>query len=61
MIGSNVNLIAPVTIADGAYIAAGSTISSAVEKDALAITRTKPKIIEGWAARNRKKNEKRAK
>ncbi len=41
MVGSNVNLIAPVTIGDGAYLAAGSTITEDVPKDKLAIARAR--------------------
>jgi bifunctional UDP-N-acetylglucosamine pyrophosphorylase/glucosamine-1-phosphate N-acetyltransferase len=46
-IGSDVSLIAPVAIGDGAYIATGSVITDNVEPDAFAIARqrqtTKPK------------------
>ncbi|HET6605085.1 MAG TPA: bifunctional UDP-N-acetylglucosamine diphosphorylase/glucosamine-1-phosphate N-acetyltransferase GlmU [Rhodopila sp.] len=38
-IGSDVSLIAPVTIGDGAYVATGSVITDDVEPDALAIAR----------------------
>lgn len=55
MIGSNVNLVAPVEIGEGAYIAAGSTIAKDVPADALAVAREKPLIKEGWAARRREK------
>lgn len=55
MVGSNVNLVAPVVIGDGAYIAAGSTITKDVPADALAVAREKPFIKEGWAAGKRKK------
>ena len=55
MIGSNVNLVAPVTIGHGAYVAAGSTITKDVEPDALAVGRADIKTIEGWAASYRKK------
>lgn len=55
MVGSNVNLVAPVTIGDGAYIAAGSTITKDVPADALAVAREKPFVKEGWAAGKRKK------
>lgn len=40
-IGSNSALVAPVTIADGAYVASGSVVTHNVEKDALAIGRSK--------------------
>ena len=38
-IGSNVNIVAPVNIEDGAYIAAGSTINKDVLKNQFAIAR----------------------
>lgn len=50
-IGCNVNLISPVTVGEGAYIAAGSTIDQEVPKDALAIARAKQTVIEDWAAK----------
>jgi len=49
MIGSNVNLIAPVTIGAGAYVAAGSTVNKDVPEDALAIARVKQENKEGYA------------
>jgi len=58
MIGSNVNLVAPITIGDGAYVAAGSTITKDVPADALAVAREKPSVIEGWAAKKRKSQKK---
>lgn len=57
MIGSNVNLVAPVNVGEGAYIAAGSTIAKDVPADALAVAREKPLIKEGWAAQKRKKKK----
>jgi len=57
-IGCNTNLIAPVTVGDGAYIAAGSTVTDEVPADALAIARERQKNLEGWAARKRKLNGK---
>lgn len=54
IVGCNVNLIAPVAISDGAFIAAGSTITTDVPQDALAVAREKPAIKEGWAAYNRR-------
>jgi len=41
MIGSNVNLIAPVEVGANAYVAAGSTISDDVPSEALAIARSR--------------------
>ncbi|MCW3098357.1 MAG: UDP-N-acetylglucosamine pyrophosphorylase/glucosamine-phosphate N-acetyltransferase [Chthonomonadaceae bacterium] len=52
-IGSNSTLIAPVTIGDGAFVAAASSVPSDVPEDALLISRPLPTIKEGWAARNR--------
>ena len=52
-IGCNVNMIAPVDIGDGAYIAAGSTVNKSVPQDALAIARARQENKPGWAARYR--------
>lgn len=50
-IGSNSALVAPVKIADGAYIGAGSVIAkNDVAKDALAVVRGARKDVAGWAA-----------
>lgn len=48
-IGSNVNLIAPVTIGDGAYVVAGSTITHNVPAGDLAIARERQVNKEGYA------------
>lgn len=55
MVGSNVNLIAPLRIDDGAFIAAGSTITQNVPADSLSIARDVTKIRAGWAAEFRKR------
>lgn len=47
-IGCNSNLIAPVTIEDGAYIAAGSTITEDVPSKALSIARARQVNKEGY-------------
>lgn len=52
-VGSDTQLIAPVTIGQGAVIAAGSTITEDVPADALAITRVAQVNRAGWAARRR--------
>jgi len=52
-IGSDSQLVAPIRIGKGAYVGAGSTITKDVPPDALALTRTPQKIVEGWAARRR--------
>lgn len=48
-VGCNSNLVAPVTIGDGAYIAAGSTITKEVPPRDLAVGRSRQKNISGWA------------
>lgn len=53
-LGCNTNLVAPVTIGEGAYTAAGSTITKDVPADALALARTPQTVKEGWAARRRR-------
>lgn len=53
-LGCNTNLIAPVTLGDGSYTAAGSTVTDDVPADALAIARSRQTNISGWAARFRK-------
>ena len=57
-IGCNTNLVAPVTLGEGAYTAAGSTITKDVPADALALARTPQVVKEGWAARRRRMYEK---
>jgi bifunctional UDP-N-acetylglucosamine pyrophosphorylase / glucosamine-1-phosphate N-acetyltransferase len=52
-IGCNVNLVAPLRIAEDAFVAAGSTITKAVPALALAVAREKQKNIEGWVQRRR--------
>ncbi len=47
-IGSNSNLIAPVIVRKGGYVASGSTITSEVPKGALAIARGRQENKEGW-------------
>ena len=53
-IGCNTNLVAPVTVGAGSYIAAGATITKDVPADALAVARAKQENKEGWAKRRRK-------
>jgi bifunctional UDP-N-acetylglucosamine pyrophosphorylase/glucosamine-1-phosphate N-acetyltransferase len=50
-IGCNANLISPVTLHPRAFVAAGSTISSDVPEEALAVGRAKQRNIAGWVAR----------
>lgn len=48
-IGCNTNLISPVEVGDGAYIAAGTTVNKDIPDDALAIGRAKQENKENWA------------
>ncbi|WP_116092269.1 bifunctional UDP-N-acetylglucosamine diphosphorylase/glucosamine-1-phosphate N-acetyltransferase GlmU [Sphingomonas crusticola] len=57
-IGSNSALVAPVTIGDGAIVAAGSVVTSDVPADALAVARGTQQNREGWAARFRARSKK---
>jgi bifunctional UDP-N-acetylglucosamine pyrophosphorylase/glucosamine-1-phosphate N-acetyltransferase len=50
-IGCNSNLVAPVTVGKGAYIAAGSTITKNVPADALGVARSRQSNIEDWVTR----------
>src|SRR6185503_106230 len=52
-IGSDSQLVAPVTIGKGAYVAAGSSITQDVPPDALGIARGRQENKPGWAARRR--------
>ena len=54
-IGSDTQLIAPVTIGRGAYVGTGTTVREDVAPGALAVSAGKQRNIEGWVAR--KKNE----
>jgi bifunctional UDP-N-acetylglucosamine pyrophosphorylase/glucosamine-1-phosphate N-acetyltransferase len=49
-IGSHSTLVAPVTIGDGAFVAAGSSITEDIPADALGIARERTTVKEGWAA-----------
>ena len=50
-VGCNSNLIAPVTVGEGAFIAAGSTITDNVPPDALGIARERQTNKENWTNR----------
>jgi bifunctional UDP-N-acetylglucosamine pyrophosphorylase/glucosamine-1-phosphate N-acetyltransferase len=48
-IGCNANIIAPVVIEDGAYIAAGTTVTRNVTEASLCVGRSREIIVEDWA------------
>lgn len=56
-IGSDTALVAPVEVGDGAYVAAGSTITDSIPADALGIARGRQVNKPGWAAERRAKIE----
>ena len=56
-IGCTTNLIAPVRVGRGSYIAAGSTITEDVPDDALALARTRQTVKNGWAAERRERQK----
>jgi len=53
-IGSNSALVAPVRVGDGAYVAAGSTITDNVPAQGLGIARGRQVTKPGWAAKKRR-------
>lgn len=52
-VGSDSVLIAPVDVADGAYVAAGSALTGDVEPGQIAVARGRQKNVDGWVARAR--------
>ena len=57
-IGSNSTLVAPLEIGEGAYTAAGSVITNAVPRDALAFGRARQTVKEGWVKKRRELHKK---
>ena len=57
-VGSDSQLIAPVTIGEGAYVAAGSTVTQNVPAGALAVGRAQQVNKDGWAARRAEARQK---
>lgn len=57
-VGCNSNLVAPVTLENGAYVAAGSTITESVPEDAFAIARQRQVTKEEYAKVLKEKREK---
>jgi bifunctional UDP-N-acetylglucosamine pyrophosphorylase/glucosamine-1-phosphate N-acetyltransferase len=58
-IGSDSQLVAPVTVGRGAVVGAGTTVYEDVPAGALALTRTKQVAVDGWAERKRVTEESR--
>ena len=59
-VGSNSALVAPVSIGDGAMVAAGSTITDDVAADALVVARQPQEVKLDWAKEFRAKQERKA-
>jgi bifunctional UDP-N-acetylglucosamine pyrophosphorylase/glucosamine-1-phosphate N-acetyltransferase len=57
-VGCNVNLVSPVTVGEGAYVAAGTTVTRDIPDGALCVGRAKEKNIEGWVVRRGLLNKK---
>ncbi|WP_298633380.1 bifunctional UDP-N-acetylglucosamine diphosphorylase/glucosamine-1-phosphate N-acetyltransferase GlmU [uncultured Umboniibacter sp.] len=47
-IGSNSTLVAPISVGKGSFVGAASVITKAVDKNSLAISRSKQKNLSGW-------------
>jgi bifunctional UDP-N-acetylglucosamine pyrophosphorylase/glucosamine-1-phosphate N-acetyltransferase len=60
-IGSDSVLVSPVTVGEGAYVAAGSVITHDVPPDALVVARAQQVDKPGWAAKFRAKQKSRKK
>lgn len=56
-IGSNTNLVAPVSVGSGAVTGAGSTITRDVPEDALAVERSRQTVVANWRQRKGRKEE----
>jgi len=56
-IGSNSTLVAPLQIAEQGFVAAGSTITRAVGREELAVSRSRQRNIEGWQRPGKQKTE----
>lgn len=52
-IGSNSNLVAPVTVEEKGYVATGSTITEDVPAQSLAVARARQVVKEGWTRKSK--------
>ena len=50
-VGSNSTIVAPRTLGDAAFVAAGSTVTTDVPEGALAVARGQQRTLEGWSRR----------
>lgn len=56
-VGSNSTLVAPLLIADGGFVAAGSTVTKTVDRDELAVSRPRQRNIQGWQRPGKRQTE----
>jgi bifunctional UDP-N-acetylglucosamine pyrophosphorylase/glucosamine-1-phosphate N-acetyltransferase len=56
-VGSNSTLVAPLSIADGGFVAAGSTVTKDVGGDELAVSRARQRNIQGWQRPGKRQTE----
>ena len=54
-IGSDTQLIAPVTVGSGAYVGSGTTVRENVPPGALAVSAGKQRNFDGWVATKKKR------
>jgi len=52
-VGCNANLVAPLVLEDGSYVAAGTTVTKKVPGDAIAVSTGRQKNLDGFGARRR--------
>ena len=55
-IGSNSTLVAPLEVAAGAFVAAGSTVTRPVPAGSLGVARAEQRNVEGWTAPKQRRN-----
>ena len=55
-IGSDSQLVAPVTIGKGAYVGSGTTVTKDVPPGALVVSRAGERVIEGWVEKRKSKS-----
>ncbi|MEM7098856.1 MAG: bifunctional UDP-N-acetylglucosamine diphosphorylase/glucosamine-1-phosphate N-acetyltransferase GlmU [Pseudomonadota bacterium] len=56
-VGTNATLVAPITIEDGAFVAAGSSVTTKIESGDLAVGRAKQRNIKGWTRPDQRKSK----
>jgi bifunctional UDP-N-acetylglucosamine pyrophosphorylase/glucosamine-1-phosphate N-acetyltransferase len=57
-VGSDTQLVAPVTIGDGATVGAGTTVTRDVPAESLAVSRAPQRVVANWRRPGRRDNDK---